>query len=511
MTTEVANTGSASLWRQRLRVLLALAMVAGLGVLGGVLSATGKPQLIAVFFGLVVVAMIVSSRTALLWFVLIGGLVVAGVCQLYVPTLKYVRYVVPLATGPLLLHGFMDYLLSWTRTQHAPMPVTMRWALAFVLTCLVSVLINASDPAVTLLGVKGYFQMWGLFLGLVIIRWGPAMTRQLCMGILVIALLQLPFVAHEYFVLAPTRIRPGFVAVDIVAGTFGALLDGGGATAVLAAFQILVVSCLVALWKNGALSGLKLLVLSPLLLAPMLVNEVKIAVLYLPLTFVVMFYRDIVARPMKFLMAGIGLLGILAALMAALVAAQPSSKVQSWSDLVSFVIERQSADIGERGEHYGELTRVTALTFWAKEHVATNPAYTLLGHGLGASRDASGALDITDTLAEKRYGGMNIGYTALSALLWDTGIIGLVTVLGMFASAFLAAGGLANHFRGKDRFRTGLFEGLQGGIAVLTLSLASRDYFVTHLPFQTIVYLTIGFIVCSQLQVERSAGQRAGT
>lgn len=510
MSTEAANMPAASPWRRRWRVLLVLAMVLVLGGIGGLLSASGKPQLIAVFFGLVLVTMIVSSRTALFWFVLIGGLVVAGVCQLYLPQLKYVRYVVPLATAPLLLHGFMDYLSSWTREHRAPMPVTMRWALAFVLICLISVLVNASDPEVTLLGVKGYFQMWGLFLGLVIIRWNPGMTRQLCIGMLAIALLQLPFAAHEYLVLAPTRIRPGFVAVDIVAGTFGALLDGGGATAVLAAFQIIVVSCLVALWKNGALSGIKLIVLSPLLLAPMLVNEVKIAVLYLPLAFAVVFYRDIVARPIKFLVAGGALFGMLAVLMGALVAAQPANKVQSWTDLVNFIVERQSADIGERGEHYGELTRVTALTFWAKEHVTANPVYTLLGHGLGASRDASGALDIADTLAEKRYGGMNIGYTALSALLWDTGIVGLVMVLGMFAAAFFAAGGLANHYRGHDKFRTGLFEGLQGGVAVLVLSLASRDYFVTHLPFQTIVYLVIGYIVYAQLQVARSTGQRGG-
>jgi hypothetical protein len=495
-------------WRARMRWALAFLLTILLGAIGGALSATGKPQLIAVFFGMVLVALILASRSALIWFVLVGGLVVSGVCQLYLPQLKYVRYVVPLASAPLLLHAIMDYLLSWTRERQVQMPVTMRWALAFVLTSVVTVLINLSDPAVALVGAKGYFQMWGLFLSVAYIRWPESFSKTMLYGLVVIALLQLPFVAHEYLVIAPHRVSPGFVPVDIVAGTFGGLLNGGGATMVLAVFQVIVVGWLLALWKNGALSGLIVAIAAPLLLSPMLVNEAKIIVLFLPLMFGVLFYRDMVAKPLKFMAAGAGLLGVLALLMTALVTSQASSKIQTWSDLVQIVVERQSDDSGDRSGHFGELTRLTALTFWAQEHVAANPVYTLLGHGLGASRDAAGGLDVVDTLAEKRYGGMNIGYTGLSALLWDTGIIGLVTVLGMFAAAFFSAGRLARHYRGTDRFRTALFEGLQSAVAVLTLSLASRDYFVAHIPFQTIVYLLLGFIVYAEISVASDDGNR---
>ena len=288
----------------------------------------------------------------------------------------------------------VDYFISWTREQHEPMPVTMRWALAFAVVCVVSVLVNASDPAVALVGVKGYFQMWGLFLSVVPCAGARNFTRNLVIGFLVIALLQLPFVAHEYFVLVPTRIEPGIVPVDIVAGTFGAILDAGGANAVLAAYQFIVVACLLALWKNGALSGLKTALLSVRCLLPMVVNQAKITALYVPLVFVVVFYRDIAVKPLKFLVAAAGTVGLLAMLMSALVTAQNSTKIQSSSDLVNFVIEQQTAETEERGEHYGELTRITALTFWAKEHVRLNPINTLLGHGVGASRDATGGLDI---------------------------------------------------------------------------------------------------------------------
>ena len=59
---------------------------------------------------------------ALFWFVVICGLVVTGLCQLYFPQLKYVRYVVPLAAMPLLLHGVVDYFTSCRgrRTNQCP-------------------------------------------------------------------------------------------------------------------------------------------------------------------------------------------------------------------------------------------------------------------------------------------------------------------------------------------------------------------------------------------------------
>jgi hypothetical protein len=513
MSRLAAQASAASPWPQRWRLLLVLVMTVVLGLIGGALSASGKPQLIAVFFGLVIVALILASRVALFWFVMICGLVVTGLCQLYVPQLKYVRYVVPLASAPLLLHGIMDYFTSWTRTQSEPMPAIMKWALAFALACLVSMLLSLGDPAVALVGMKGYFQMWGLFLSVVYLRWPENFTRRLAWGLLLVALLQLPFVAHEYLVLVPKRVGlgGGIVPVDIVAGTFGAILEAGGANAVLAAYQMIVVACLLALWKNGALSGFKAAVISLALMSPMVINQAKITALYVPLVFIIVFHRDIAAKPLKFIVAGASMVGLLGILMTALVLGSNSAKIKNSSDLINFVIAQQTATADQREGQYSELSRWTALTFWAKEHVRANPINTLFGHGVGASRENAGGLDITDTLAEKRYAGLRIGYTALSALLWDTGIVGLVTVLGMFAAAFFTAGGLARHYRGRDNFQTGLFEGLQAGIAVLTLSLAHKDFFINHLPYQAFTYLILGFIAYSWLELRRStaAGRTA--
>ncbi|MFO1468551.1 MAG: hypothetical protein U1F35_19260 [Steroidobacteraceae bacterium] len=489
-------------WSQN---LLTGVMVLVFGLVGGGLSASGHPQLAAIFVGLLLALLVVSSRVTLFWLVMVTGLIVAGACQLYIPGSRYIRYVVPLASAPLLLHWVAEYISQGRNHPDEPIPPTLAWAFGFLVSCLVSALINLSDPLQALVGIKDYFQMWALFLGIIYLRWPENFGKQLLIGLLVIGFIQLPFCAHEYLFLVPKRVGlgNGIVPVDVVAGTFGALLLGGGANAVLAAYQVILSGWMMAMWKNGLISIVTAGVVSLLLLSPMLVNEAKVIVLYIPLVFGVVFYRDIAVQPMKFVMGGIAIGGLIALMMTALVLSQPSDKVKSWGDLVEFVIATQTADTEERAGQYAELSRLSALTFWAKQHEHANPINTVFGHGVGASRETEGGIDTAHTLAEIKYPGLRIGYTALSALLWDVGLVGLAMVLAMLLSAYLTAGRVAQFYRGKDPFKTAMFEGLQAAMAVVALSLAHKDFFVVNLPYQTFVYLLVGFIINAGLQVDR--------
>ncbi len=489
------------------RDLFVVGLVGTLGLLGGVLSASGRLAVLAIFVGLVVAVLVASSRVAVFWFVVIVALVATGLSQLYLPGsgARYVRYVAPVASLALLLHWVNDQLMSHPRSRTDLVPIPLVWAAAFAATAVVSVLVNLSNPDVAVMGAKNYFQMGAFFFGVTFLRWDHStLDRSLVRVLILLAVVQLPFALHQYLYLVPQRIGlgGGIVPVDIVSGTFGASLLGGGANAVLAAFQIIVVGLLLALWKNGAMSLFKMATLSLLLLAPLLVNQAKIAVLYLPLVFLVLFRRDFIVRPGKFLVAGVGIAGVFAVLMTALMMTHPSGKLHTWSELVDFVVARQTASIAERGDEYGALTRWTTLTFWAEEHATANPVHTLVGHGLGASREQEDS-GLVHTLAEQKYPGLNIGHTAVSALLWDTGVIGLVTVLGMLGSAFFMAGSLARHYRGRDAFRCGLYEGLQAAIAVLALGLAHKDFFVVHIPYQTVTYLIIGYVANGWLEMVR--------
>jgi hypothetical protein len=489
-----------------------LGAVALLALLGGVLSASGRLAFVAIFVGLVCAVLVASSRVAVFWLVVTIALVATGLAQLYIPGTgaRYVRYVAPVASLALLLHWVNDQLTAHPRNRTDLLPTPVVWGMGFAVTGIVSVLVNLSTLDVALMGAKNYFQMGAFFLGVALLRWDHRqLDRSLVRALVLIALVQIPFAFHQYFYLVPQRLGlgGGIVPVDIVAGTFGATLFGGGANAVLAAFQVMVVGILLALWKNGAMSLLSVTLLSAAILSPLLVNQAKIAVLYVPLVFLVLFRRDFIVRPGKFLVAGIGVAGIFAVLMTALVVSHPNGRMQSWGELVDFVVTRQTASIEERGyDEYNALSRWTALTFWAEKHATANPVNTLVGHGLGASREIVEA-DNVHTLAEQKYPGLNIGYTALSALLWDTGVVGLAAVLGTMASAFFMAGSLARQYRNRDPFRCGLYEGLQAAIAVLTLGLAHKDFFIVNIPYQTMTYLFVGYI-CSAWLATRREGKR---
>lgn len=485
------------------RELLIYFAAAFVGVVAGVISSDGRLSLIAIFAGLIMAGAVALSRKALVWFVIIGGLVVVGAAQLYLPGSKYVRYIIPLASLVLVLHGVMDRLSRRRRDVPVKLPAMLWWAMGFVLVAMVSAVVNLSELGVVTMGLKGYFQMWALLLAMVLLRWSDELLDSIPKGMLVIAFLQLPFVLHQYFVLVPKRVGlgSGIVPVDIVAGTFGATLYGGGANAVLAAFLLVVIACLVSCWKHGALTTTKVVLLCVPLMLPIFVNEAKISALYVPLIYIILFYRDIFVRPVKFILAGLAMLGALAVLLTALTLAQPSGKLKTWSDLVDFTFERQTASMSGRAGQFSELSRWTALTFWVDEHVNANPANVLLGHGPGASRVQDGGFDLASTLAEQRYGNLQIGYTALSAILWEVGVLGLIAVLGMFAAAFRNAQWLANYYLERDNRKAALFDGLAAAIALLALSLAHKDFFVTHLPYQTIIVLIMGYLAVARMRI----------
>jgi hypothetical protein len=494
-----------------LRALVVPGLIVTLGLVGGLLSARGKPQFVAVFMGLVLAALVVTSRKAIFWFVVFCAMAVTGVAQLYFPEARLIRYVAPAASLALLLHWVTDQFMHRQRTADEPLPAPVIWALGFAAIAIVSTTLNFSDPAVALMGIKSYFQMWVFFLGVAFLHWNRSFGRQLWKGLLLLALLQLPFAAHQYFVLVPRRyfyISEGVIPADVIAGTFGAQALGGGANAVLAAFQVIIVGFLLALWKNGLMGMLRTVAMALLLIAPLFVNQARVSVLYVLLVFMVIFWRDLVRSPGKFLAALLGMAGLVAVLLTALMLTHPGGKTTTFSAAVQKVYEQQTGTAQER-KGRNELSRWSALTFWAEEHVRENPVRTLLGHGPGASRapDTTTVLEVSDTLAQRKYTGLRIGYTGLSALLWDTGLLGTICVLGMFASAFLMAGRLAAHFRRtRDAFHTALFEGLQAAMAVLALSLAHKDFFVIHLPYQALLYVLIGFIANSWLLLVRQQG-----
>ncbi len=446
----------------------------------------------------------VMSREATLWFVIATGIVLTGVCQMYVPGTGYFKYIPPLASLALLAYTVSE----WLQHPRRSVPGTVQLFFLFMGISLLSMALNWQSVGMALVGLKSYYPMWTLFIALAMGLWRPQVIDALPRMALWLALLQLPFVLQQFLVLVPMREHiPGLVAVDVVAGTFGGDPLGGGDNAVLTVFVIIVSACLLGMWRHGALSGLVALSGVLLLLSPLLANSARVALIYVPLVFLVVFFGDMIRHPLRAAGGMLVIAGFVVGMLMSYTVLNQDPHTKTWQDLIRNTYEGQLATERERADDYSSLSRWTALTFWAGQQHRNAVMETLLGFGPGASRVEEGGLGLARTLAQERYGGRHIGYTAVSALLWDVGVVGLVSVLALFWAGFLQTRRLVRHYAGVDPVRAGIAHGLSAGMVVLVLSLAHKDYFVSSIPYQTLVVCVFGYLAAQIRRIEAAEGE----
>lgn len=480
---------------------LVLVLIPGLlvAVLLGLVSATGNFFFIGMLGGLFLMVGIATFPRLLLWATILGGLVVAGSLLLYVPKFQFMRWFVPGFSALLMLYVVREWFRLNKKVQSYT-PNLIYLALLFLLVALVSTLVNKSTLGTSISGMKGYFQVWSLMFALALIRWDERTMLAIPKVMTWIALLQIPFVIHQYWVLVPERMGLGFgiVPVDVVAGTFGADKMGGGANATLAIFMILVWTLLLASWKYKRISGLKLGVFSALLLTPLFLNESKMAVPYILIVFFVLFREELTRRFHVFVVGIAAVTLIIFGLLTSYVALHAGDGNVTMESYVQETIDQNFSDKRTTRWSY-ELNRSSVYGFWAEKHGLADPLPTLIGHGLAQSRDSSGVIKLSN-LATNQYKWLGIGQVSTSALLWDVGLFGFLLVMGMFWWAWKATKELGRYFGDRPEMLA-LFRGLQAMVPVLAISLAHKDLFVVQLPTQTLILGVLGYIAYWQRNI----------
>jgi hypothetical protein len=282
------------------------------------------------------------------------------------------------------------------------------------------------------------------------------------------------------------------VAEDVVAGTMGAAIGGGGANAVLSVLLIIAAAILLANYKRGLISPIRLCINLLILMLPIVFNSNKVALLYLLLVYLMLFSADVFKAPFKAIFVAMVFALTLATVSWSYI--NLSSTAQSPLGLRGFVaqaIERNTQESYGYGRY--QLNRWGSLTFWGEEHRDASWDKVLFGHGVGASREGEGGAISPTTLAQQRYPGVGIGLTSVSALLWDVGIVGLACWLAIFWSAYRAAGRLARHYATVPS-RAAVLHGFQVAMPILFISLFHKSFLTFHVPYQTLVLLVLGYI-----------------
>jgi hypothetical protein len=500
-----------SQFSNQIEALTLSATAIAVAVAGGALLGLGNLDLGLILLVSLAGLVALLHPVASLYLLIIAGLVVVGLLRLYVPGFEKVQWGVAGLATVLGAIGILGYLFK--PQPGYDMPPNSGTLCVLLLFIVGTSVINLQTPAQALYGLKGYAQVIGLFFAITLLQIPNRVLNTLPKMLVVIAVIQLPFVLQQYFVLVPQRVNigSGIVAEDVVAGTMGASLGGGGSNAILSILLIIAIAIVAAGYKRGQLRPWKCAIIAIVCAIPLFLNANRSAALYLLVVFAVVFGPSMFRRASRFF-AGALLTAIIIAgsVWVNVNYSSRSDEYSTWQEFVVTSIERNTAP--EIGYGSFELNRLGSLTFWWTEQFRRPDLKRFLfGNGPGAAREATDSTLPVKTLASARYSGVGIGLTGISSILWELGIVGLAVVLALHFNAYRSAQILVSHLR-TNPFRQYVAEGLKTAVIIFVLCLFHRNSFVFHLTYQTLVYMVFGILSVWHFQLYRTdARSRAGT
>lgn len=447
-------------------------------ILFGLIATTGSPVMIALAVGLVGGIYLLTNPKLSVWIVLLAGLGSGALISIAGPQFSRL-------TWGVVIVCFLLWIPAVFAMLNKPrLPPFLQTLLVFLVISVLASVAQAHSFAEFIAGFKRYFQAYGLLFAMALLAFSERDFRHWRLLLACIALVQLPFAVYERFVLVPLRAQRGAEATDVVAGTFGANLEGGSPNSLMVLFLLIAVAFAYMRWREGQMSGRKALLFSLPCLAPIFLGETKIVLVLIPLMLLALHRRELVRRPGLFLFvlaAGAGLVAVLAYVYTALLWERPMEDV---------IRETLAYNFQYKGHGSNFLNRSTVLTFWWEQQSLADPIGFLFGHGIGSAY--TGALSISVGHIAARYAGYGIDLTAASLLLWELGLVGLILHLSIFGFAWLAAGRLVANAR-NAAIRADA-TAIQAAIAAFVLFHFYSNSIVALLSGEILVAAVLGYL-----------------
>lgn len=474
-----------------LKSLFALFM-AFLAFLFGMLAVSANPMMIGLGVGLVGGALLLAAPGVSVLILIVVCLVMGALISFAGTAFGKLPWAMSLL-GLLLL---VPVVLSIAKARRPSVPGFVWLAIAFMGYAVMATALQGNSIAESVAGFKRYFQVFGLMLALALLAFSKQDFLRWQKFLLGIALLQFPFALYELLVLVPQRggLSKASFTTDVVAGTFGANLEGGSPGMVMVVFLLVVFAFLFSRWRSGLISGPATLFFSLFLILPVGMGENKVVVLMLPMAWFVLVRHDVARSPVKYLpvlLAGLLMTGVLGYVYVELI------MKSNISDVIRSTVSYNFADAG-----YGAffLNRTTVLTFWFGQQGLHDPTGFFFGNGLGSA--FLGQISGHVGMRYPRYG---IDLTAASTLLWDLGIIGLVMFVTIFTGAWQTAGKIYRESQDLEIKADCL--AVQAGISLfLVLIIYSQD--MVNLISMEIVYsVVLGYL--AHLYARHAASAKA--
>lgn len=471
--------------------------------------ASGDIVLIGLVLGVLAGLVLIEVPAFVLGVIIVGTLAVSGPLVMHRPELARLSWMLAMLgvflLGLAVLHAALRDAGSPARRPWPSFAVAALCSLALAIAGLAW---SEGSLAQGLAGLKRQYAFWGVMLAWIVLPLGQDRVRQLLLGLLAIALLQLPLALYQRLVLMPRRLNlpDGVVPVDIVAGSFEGSLTGGANNNVMAFFLVLVLAGLLAWRREGGLSSGLFWGLSAWVVAPLALGETKMVILFLPLALAVVHADLIRARPLRFVSGALATTLLCAVLLYNYVALQVGED-RSGMSLQARIEQNIEYNLGERGYYGGaSLNRANVIPFWWSRHGVSDLAGTLLGHGIGSAHGARGTEQLGHM--DRRYPGYAIGLTAVAVHLWEQGLVGVALVLVMLLGAWRTASALvAQAAAGVDR---ALCRTLAAGAAMLAPVWLTLEAWVLAPSLQVLMALILGLTAWRARQAKPATGEEAG-
>ncbi len=429
----------------------------------------------------------------------IGLVLFAALTLLIAGTLKYFfglgqfQWVLSVLGAALLGYSLVQKLLPGATALYVPPAdgITQAMLLWWIVVLFASAA-NALPPLDWLVGFRIYLPAFGIFTYLAFCRPSEKLLKGIILMLLIIASVQWAFALFQKLYVMPIRIAEGYPGSpwDSVVGSFGGEKFGGGESGSLGIYLAIAMVITAALSKYKQIKPFPLFGILLTGFAAMALTESKVIAIMIPLGFFLV-YRDYAfTQPIKFLIGAV----IIVVLMFGLLTAY---YYMYWEDasgkglfeilptllLYSFDPHFQAS--------ISNLGRVGSLIFWWDNHsILDNPLTLLIGHGLASAVSSSSI--IGEGAAVSRYG-ITLDVTGVSKLLWESGIMGLLVFLLVFAFGFFRARRLKQHPLLPAWHRAAMV-GVESAMVLMPLSIFYEVTIVSSPPMQFMAMFMLGYV-----------------
>ncbi|AOP43202.2 capsular biosynthesis protein [Edwardsiella piscicida] len=368
-------------------------------------------------------------------------LIVCGTAQYFsgIGAILWIPFFMTLAIPVLMLLQNRTERLDLT----LPERIILLLYLAFIALSTISTLLQGG-LTVTLVGFKNELALSLIAVSLLLGFCRESQVYRLLRSLDWVFYAQFPLVIIQILFILPKRIalRGESEMWDAVVGTFGGDPMGGGNTAALGLFCLLIMLLKVSAYRHGVISLRSALLHVVLAFALCVVGEVKFVILLAPPLLLLVWVMPSYLRGMgrinlkslllillgALLLVALAILVLASGYTAAFGGEQGRSALAIFFDSMGYIVD----------PHFimpsGELGRLTTLFFWLQNNDLWGISSQLFGYGLNATNSGSSvSAGYLHTLFN-----LILDATSLSMLLWEVGIVGTLLFIGLIV-AILAA------------------------------------------------------------------------